>query len=266
MTQLTTPEPVQAHYARTASRRDVAWRSGPLTAHGWAHHLRTRVIDSLLQHVPSGGEGLDVGTGTGVWAEHIARRCRRVTGIDFVEENLRIARRNAGVRRLLERVDYVLDDAQRLEQVADSSVDLAIEVSVLQHMPQQAQALQRLGQVIRPGGSLVLLVHNRRCLYNRNLRSAGGSIAVNDYSDTRQLCDQLREAGFDIEEVRYNWLCLNDLLLRGASRRLLAPLLPVRLGLLATAAGLQRLLGRWRWANRLFREIVVLARRKEAVA
>lgn len=269
MTQaLTQTESVHEHYRRTARSRDRVHRTGLLSPHRINHRLRRRLFNSMLRRIGTVDRAVDIGTGTGVWAEALADRAGHVVGIDFVEDNLRIARRNAEEKALADRVEYRLDDAQSLDSLADASFDLAMQVSVLQHLGDQDQALRSIARVLKPGGWLLLLVHNRRCLYNRNLRQAGrrGGIERNEYADRRRLIDRLAQAQLTPRAVRGNWLCVNDVLLAGRSRPLLAPLIPLRLALLAAAGLAQAGLTHLPAADRLFREIVILARKEEPSA
>lgn len=269
MTQaLTQTESVHEHYRRTARSRDRVHRTGLLSPHRINHRLRSRLFDAMLRRVGPVTDALDIGTGTGVWAEALAQRASRVVGLDFVEENLRIARRNARRQQLAGRVEYRLGDAQSLEGLPDASFDLAMQVSVLQHLGDQDQALRAIARVLRPGGWLLLLVHNRRCLYNRNLRQAGrrGGIARNEYADRRRLIDRLAQAQLTTRAVRGNWLCVNDFLLAGRSRPLLWPVAPLRIALLALSSLAQAGLTHLPAADRLFREIVILARKEDSAA
>ena len=267
MTQtLTQTESVHEHYRRTAESRDRVHRTGLLSPHRINHRLRSRLFAAMLRSVGPLRDALDIGTGTGVWAEVLASRARRVVGLDFVAENLRIARHNAEKKGLDQRIEYRLGDAQSLEGLAEGSFDLAMQVSVLQHLGDQDQALGSVSRVLRPGGWFLLLVHNRRCLYNRNLRQATSRAGIdrNEYSRRDELIERLVAVGLRAKAVQGNWLCVNDLLLAGRSRPLLLPLVPLRLALLGAANLAQRLLTRLPWADRFFREIVILARKESS--
>ncbi len=258
---LANPEDVHEHYRRTAEARDRIHRNGLLRPHRINHRLRGGIFRSLLGKLPPAETALDIGTGTGVWAQMLCEKATRVVGVDFVEENLRIARRNARQAGLEERITYRLDDAAKPASLEAESFDLAMQVSVLQHLPEPVDALSAAAGVLKPGGHLLLLVHNRRCLYNQHLRQgwARNGTWRNEYSDRSELLDQLRRAGLEPIAVRGNWLFLNDLILMGRSRKLLWPLVGVRLALLGLTGLCQAVLGRISKADRCFREIVVLA-------
>ena len=206
-----------------------------------------------------------MGTGTGVWAEVLTEYCDQVVGVDFAEENIWIAEASARESGLSDRLSYQLGDVQRLDGIPDVSFDVAVQISVLQHLPDKAACLTRIHQILNPGGALVLLVHNRDCVYNHNLRSQkkrGGQVSVNEYSTLADLRALLREAGFEVEEMRLTWLFLNDLIFLGSGRAVLRPLAPLRALAMHALAAVDAVLGRWRVCAPLFREIVVLARKE----
>ncbi|MBO0699064.1 MAG: class I SAM-dependent methyltransferase, partial [Zavarzinella sp.] len=99
---------------------------------------------------------LDVGCGTGEHALYFAARGLRVTGIDFVEEAIRRARRKAAERGLP--IDFRVQDALTL---ADSDERFASAIdSGLFHVFSDADRhryVQGLAHVLQPGGRLFLL-------------------------------------------------------------------------------------------------------------
>lgn len=99
---------------------------------------------------------LDVGCGTGEHALYFAGRGLRVTGIDFVEEAIRRARRKAAERGLP--IDFRVQDALTL---ADSDERFASAIdSGLFHVFSDADRrryVRGLAHVLQPGGRLFLL-------------------------------------------------------------------------------------------------------------
>jgi cyclopropane fatty-acyl-phospholipid synthase-like methyltransferase len=99
---------------------------------------------------------LDAGCGTGDAALFYAARGHRVTGIDFVEEAIRRARRKAAERGLS--VEFLTKDALTL---GDWGKRFAIVVdSGLFHVfsdDDRRRYVHGLGQVVEPGGRLFLM-------------------------------------------------------------------------------------------------------------
>ena len=95
---------------------------------------------------------LDVGTGPGFYAIILARRGYRVTAVDFSEEMLREARRNAGA--LAAHIDFRQMDAQHL-CFPDGSFDVIVTRNLTWNLPDPVQAYRDWKRVLRPGGVLL---------------------------------------------------------------------------------------------------------------
>ena len=257
---------IKTHYNSAAQNRDTRLKSQSGNVAQFNHRIRERVIARFLKRFAPYSEGIDIGTGTGVWAEILARMTSKVLGVDFAEENIRIASINAEHLGLNERVSYALGNAQTLEHIPSGRHDVAIQISVLQHLPDKAGSIARIEEILSPGGVLVMLVHNRKCVYNRNLRlqqKREKRLSVNEYVSLPELLALVRGVGLEVVEVRHCWLFVNDLVYLGASWPLLRPLAPVRRVAVELLALLDQMLGGSYVLSPLFREIVILARKPD---
>lgn len=100
---------------------------------------------------------LDVGCGEGRTARTLAGDAsRRVVGLDFSVEMLRVAQVSAAGEQVL----YCAGDAMQLP-FPDGSFDLAVAVTSLNNVPDLAVSLREMGRVLKPGGRMLLLVINR---------------------------------------------------------------------------------------------------------
>src|SRR5262245_6548854 len=127
------------YYAGKAPR-DIGKPQGPFAA----------VADRVTSPV------LDAGCGTGEHALFFAARGHHVTGIDFVEEAIRRARRKAAERGLA--VQLLVKDATTLGDWAErfaSVIDCGL-FHVFSDADRRRYA-QGLAQVLQPGGWLFLL-------------------------------------------------------------------------------------------------------------
>jgi SAM-dependent methyltransferase len=112
----------------------------------------------FLKLAPADLEVLDVGCGYGHTAAALARRCRRVVGIEPSPGLVAYAaesRDNSGLSNLEFRRQSVF------ELRDESRYDLAVLDNVLEHLADQPLALRNISTALKPGGVLFLLVPNK---------------------------------------------------------------------------------------------------------
>lgn len=100
---------------------------------------------------------LDVGTGPGFYAIILAARGYAVTAVDFSENMLAEARRNAGA--LAERIDFRQMDAQALD-FPDASFDVIVTRNLTWNLPDPLRAYRDWLRVLRPGGAMLVFDAN----------------------------------------------------------------------------------------------------------
>lgn len=257
---------IRMHYEKAAKNRDHRLVASTFNTAKENQRIRERLIGPLIRRHGKAEHAIDFGTGTGVWAEILAKYSSKVEGVDFAENNLTIAERNAEARNLADRVSYYQEDAQNLEGLRDNTYDIATHISVLQHLPNQRHALKRVNDIMKEGGHLVLLVHNKNCLYNPNLRNQrkrGETLALNEYSTIPGVRNLLVESGFKVELVRVCWPSVLHVFFRGTGQKLLSPFLPLRKISVRIGATIGLLLSWCTYLNPAFREIIILAKKPE---
>jgi SAM-dependent methyltransferase len=117
-----------------------------------AHFAKTRVnpwpeVEDFLDG-RTGGVGLDIGCGNGRHTALLAEYCDRAVGLDASRALLDVAREQAHAQSSLAQ-----GDAGRLP-LASGSVDLAVYVATLHHLPTRAgriASLTDLARVLAPG-------------------------------------------------------------------------------------------------------------------
>ncbi|GAB4409120.1 MAG: class I SAM-dependent methyltransferase [Anaerolineales bacterium] len=111
--------------------------------------------DLLLRFMgPVAGQAaLDVGTGTGHFAQFLAGHGARVVGVDISRAMLRVAAAKPDMPPLVQA------DAAALP-FADAAFDLVLSVTALEFVPDAARAAAEMARVCRRGGRLVLGVLN----------------------------------------------------------------------------------------------------------
>ncbi|MFI0938256.1 class I SAM-dependent methyltransferase [Streptomyces sp. NPDC021020] len=107
----------------------------------------------ILRAVPEGcGDALDVGCGDGLLARKLAGRARRVTGIDTSRDMIARAREAASGDP---RLTFVEADFLTAE-LPHEAYDFVCSVTAIHHMDFEP-ALVRMREVLRPGGTLVVV-------------------------------------------------------------------------------------------------------------
>jgi SAM-dependent methyltransferase len=115
----------------------------------WNHNLHYHPL-VLAAAPPRCARALDVGCGEGVLARELRSVSERVVGIDLDAPSIESARAQGG-----EGVEYVRGDflAHPFEP---ASFDLVASVAALHHMDAET-ALTRMADLLRPGGTLVVV-------------------------------------------------------------------------------------------------------------
>lgn len=125
-------------------------------------------LEALLGLLPADWRVADIGSGTGYLLPILARHFERVIGIEPIDEMRSVA--DARVRaEKLSNVELRRGDLAHLP-IEDASVDLALAVLVLHHVPAPRGAIHEIIRVVRPGGRILIVeqcVHHNRAFRER---------------------------------------------------------------------------------------------------
>jgi glycosyltransferase involved in cell wall biosynthesis len=165
-----------------------------LDALSFAPRFNRWMAETILPYV--GQTVLEIGAGTGNMSRHLAPRRKAYIATDFSSEyedhlrNLFRHRPAVCVHRL---------NAARPEDFAGigRQVDTVVCLNVLEHIEDDAAALQSIGTVMEPGGRLILLVPNDPAAYGTIDREIGH---YRRYSQTR-LHELLTATGYEVETI-----------------------------------------------------------------
>jgi SAM-dependent methyltransferase len=119
------------------------------------HHL-LRLVDFQAWR---GRDVLDVGCGAGVEVVRFARAGARVTGIDLSEQAIALTGQNLAHQGLAARL--VVADGEALP-LASASMDFVYAHGVVQYTAHDRQLVEECRRVLRPGGTAMFQVYNRR--------------------------------------------------------------------------------------------------------
>lgn len=97
---------------------------------------------------------LEVGCGNGANCKYISEinDSVKIIGIDLNEDNLVIANQQIGSERTV----FYHDDAQKLDNIEDSSVDVLICIESAFHYPDKNAFFQQIKRVLKPGGKFLV--------------------------------------------------------------------------------------------------------------
>lgn len=173
-------------------RREWLQEHHQLEAHYWWFVNKRRMVAALLDGLPRCGRMLEVGCGGGQMSAMFLEAGWDVVATDVQPDGAEYARRR-GVEKTL------VHDAGHGWPFASGAFDAAILLDVLEHIEDDAAALEQLHRVLRPGGGAVVAVPAYQCLfsswdeYNRHYRryTAG------------QLARAARQAGFTVSRTTY---------------------------------------------------------------
>ena len=103
---------------------------------------------------------LDVGCGGGLVSEGIAKLGADVTGIDFIEENIRVAKKHAKQSKL--EINYIVKDFEK--EKLTSKYDVIIIFEVLEHLENWKSFLEKIQKNLKPKGVLIASTINRNLI------------------------------------------------------------------------------------------------------
>ena len=103
---------------------------------------------------------LDVGCGGGLISESLARLGADVTGIDFVEDNIVIAKNHSLMKGL--RVNYIHGDVEKINII--KNFDLIIIFELLEHLDDWKSFILKISKKLKKNGIIIISTINRNLI------------------------------------------------------------------------------------------------------
>jgi len=121
-----------------------------------AHCVRYR---KAADYIRPGDSVLDVACGLGYGSRLMfeASEARSVHGVDLSDFGVDYAKAHYGVEG---RVTFSVGDAEKLEDIPDSSFDFIAAFETIEHVPHPEHYLQQLKRVLKPGGRVMVCAPN----------------------------------------------------------------------------------------------------------
>lgn len=116
----------------------------------------------------AGRRVLEIGVGNGIDAVEMLRSGAIYTGIDITQNHLNLTRRYidlVGADSISGRVEAVVE-GDLLETSLVGNYDVVYTFGVLHHIAHEPQYLQRIYQLLRPGGELRVALYSRYSFFN----------------------------------------------------------------------------------------------------
>ena len=168
-------------------RDDVRRMSELEEAHFWFLARNELILWAIARYFPGARTLLEIGCGTGIVLSRIRADLPELslTGADLLPEALDVAQKRAP------EVTFAQVDIRQLPYVDEFDVVCALDV--LEHIDEDALALEQIALALRPGGGVIITVPQHMWLW-----SAGDEYGRHRRRYSRRaLLRQLDEAGFD---------------------------------------------------------------------
>ncbi len=155
-----------------------------------------RLLAELTRRLPRGAKVLDAGCGAGVPVTRILARRFEVTGVDFSEAQIALARRNVLSAR------FLCNDMTQLD-FPDGTFDAIVSYYAIIHIPREMHRplLENFRRMLKPGGWALL------CLGANNVPDDTGEFMGApmywSHYDADTYLTMLSERGFTVEWHRF---------------------------------------------------------------
>jgi 2-polyprenyl-3-methyl-5-hydroxy-6-metoxy-1,4-benzoquinol methylase len=152
--------------------------------------------DVITRYVPS-GKILDVGCNRGQFLDMMGDRWDRY-GVELAPHFAEQSRQKYG--------DHVYHGLLENFPAQEDPFDVVTVMDVLDHCPDPVAELRHVNRLMRPGGLVVVKVHNISCLWAKVVRDKFYAFIPPYhlyYFDRKTLAQTLGAAGFQVKETRY---------------------------------------------------------------
>jgi len=254
-------EIVKKHYNEEAKKRNKRLLKDDWSIYKHNYLLRYRIIKEFIENNLPIKKAIDIGTGTGTWSEFLSDYCQEALGIDFASKNISIAQKRAKEKKI-KNCFYVLADAEKMQNPKNNYYDVALQVSVLQHLENKKEALNRVNEILKKKGLFIILVHNKNCIFNLNLQKTKKEkfkLITDQYYSYEEIKNLLELYNFRIIETKFIWLFINDFLKIG-SRYTFLNVFKERIAKIIYF--FENFINNFSFLNLFFREIIILAQKR----
>ena len=128
--------------------------------HQIKRHRMTYILDQINNRNIKNLKILDVGCGGGIICEPLARLGAKVTGIDFVPNNIKAAKIHSKKNKL--KIQYIYKDIEKSK--LDEKFDLILMFEVLEHLDNWKKTIKNIKKNLNKNGMIIISTINRNLL------------------------------------------------------------------------------------------------------
>jgi ubiquinone/menaquinone biosynthesis C-methylase UbiE len=114
------------------------------------------VLDNFIKLIPTKKTDvvIDIACGPGLVSIPLAKKVKKVVGIDITNETLKVAKKRAHKSKITN-IEFKIANACHL-QFRDNSFDGAVTRLSLHHMPHPIEVISEMARVVKPGGYIAI--------------------------------------------------------------------------------------------------------------
>ena len=123
-------------------------------------HRMTYILDQINNRNIKNLKILDIGCGGGIICEPLARLGAKVTGIDFVPNNIKAAKIHSKKNKL--KINYIYKDIEKSK--IDEKFDIILMFEVLEHLDNRKKTINKIKKNLNKNGIIIISTINRNSL------------------------------------------------------------------------------------------------------
>ena len=128
--------------------------------HQIKRHRMTYILDQINNRNIKNLKILDVGCGGGIICEPLARLGAKVTGIDFVPNNIKAAKIHSKKNKL--KINYIYKDIEKSK--LDAKFDIILMFEVLEHLDNWKKTIKNIKKNLNQDGLVIISTINRNLI------------------------------------------------------------------------------------------------------
>ncbi|HAB53873.1 MAG: hypothetical protein A2Y03_10665 [Omnitrophica WOR_2 bacterium GWF2_38_59] len=161
---------------------------------------------------PIEGRILELGTGKGNFAVALAQKGYQITTVDISEEEQKFAKMNIQYFGLLEKVNFVIADAEHLH-FPDDSYDISFGINLMHHLSQPLKVLDEFLRVTSTRGKIIISDFSKEgfSIIKKIHESEGGDHNSGNCT-LNEIAEYILSKGFQID--KFNSKCQELIIIR----------------------------------------------------